>query len=132
MSKKRKNPRVKPWENNEPFIEFVKLYQKQKFLQMMFNSVTKDRQICWLIEMFVNDRRYLKVLMPYLTAMFEKAKLQENFKERREDIWEVWFFMQEIAPFINNVFPEEGQKLLHAISDEIIPQMWCEFRGQNR
>ena len=30
MSKKRKNPRVKPWENNEPFIEFVKLYQKQK------------------------------------------------------------------------------------------------------
>ena len=99
---------------------------------MMFNSVTKDRQICWLIEMFVNDRRYLKVLMPYLTAMFEKAKLQENFKERREDIWEVWFFMQEIAPFINNEFPEDGQKLLLAISDEIIPQIWCEFRGQNR
>ena len=108
----KKKPMSKPWENNEPFIKFVKEYETQMFLHHKFYSITQDRHICWYIEEFVDDRRYINVLMPYLRAMFEKAKLHSNYEKRREGIWEVWYFMQEIAPFVDNNFPEEGKNLL--------------------
>ena len=128
MSIDKRKPMSKPWENNEPFIKFVKEYETKMFLQHMFNRITQDRRICWCIEEFVDDRRYINVLMPYLRAMFEKAKLHVNFDKRREGIWEVWYFMQQIAPLVDNNFPDEGKNLLMAISDELIPQMWCEYR----
>ena len=128
MSIDKRKPMSKPWENNEPFIKFVKEYETRMFLQHMFNRITQDRHICWYFEEFVDDRRYINVLMPYLRAMFEKAKLHVNFDKRREGIWEVWYFMQQIAPLVDNNFPDEGKNLLMAISDELIPQMWCEYR----
>ena len=128
----KKKPMPKPWENNEPFIKFVKAYETQKFRHHKFNCITQDRYICWYIEKFVDDRRYINVLMPYLRAMFEKAKLHSNYEKRREGIWEVWYFMQEIAPFVDNNFPEEGKNLLKAISDELIPHMWVEYRNRKR
>lgn len=132
MNIDKKKPMSKPWENNEPFIKFVKGYEAQKYLHHKFNSSTQDRHICWYIEEFVDDRRYINVLMPYLRAMFEKAKLHSNYEKRREGIWEVWYFMQEIAPFVDNNFPEEGKNLLKAISDELIPHMWVEYRNRKR
>ena len=84
----------------------------------------------WENNEFVDDRRYINVLMPYLRAMFEKAKLHVNFDKRREGIWEVWYFMQQIAPFVDNNFPEEGKNLLKAISDELIPPIWLEYRSR--
>ena len=130
MSIDKRKPMSKPWENNEPFIKFVKEYETKMFLQHMFNRITQDRNICWYIEEFVDDRRYINVLMPYLRAMFEKAKLHVNFDKRREGIWEVWYFMQQIAPFVDNNFPEEGKNLLKAISDELIPPIWLEYRSR--
>ena len=132
MSMDKKKPMSKPWENNEPFIKFVKAYETQKFRHHKFNCITQDRYICWYIEKFVDDRRYINVLMPYLRAMFERAKLNVNYEKRREGIWEVWYFMQQIAPFVDNNFPEEGKNLLKAISDELIPHMWVEYRNRKR
>ena len=128
MRMDKKKPMSKPWENNEPFIKFVKEYETKMFQHHLFNRTTKESHIYWHIEKFVDDRRYINVLMPYLRAMFEKAKLHENFDKRREGIWEVWYFMQQIAPLVDNNFPDEGKNLLIAISDELIPQMWCEYR----
>lgn len=132
MSMDKKKPMSKPWENNEPFIKFVKEYEAQMFLYYKLNRITHARLLNWYIEEFIDDRRYINVLMPYLRAMFEHAKLSANYDKRREGIWEVWYFMQEIAPFVDNNFPEEGKNLLKAISDELIPHMWVEYRNRKR
>ena len=51
----KKKPMSKPWENNEPFIKFVKEYETQMFLHHKFYSITQDRHICWYIEEFVDS-----------------------------------------------------------------------------
>ena len=121
-----------PWEDNEPFIQFVKAFQEKQFTYMFFHSLSRDEFLLSLKEKYVDDRRHLQALILCLKSRLLEAKLRTLYEDKQKAIWEVWFHIQDIARLEGKCLHEEFMPLLKEISDATIPYMWAEFQRVNQ
>lgn len=128
-----KNRKIKnkPWIDNEPFILFMKHYQQEMYLFFCWKLSCKDKFLWMLIDRYLKNRRYKEVLILGLQTHLSEAKLRECYEDRLNGIWEVWFYIQNIARMKGGKLPEEFNSILKAISDVTIPNMWSEFSKES-